>query len=164
MPFHICGARGPSQEPDETLGVLKDFCEEKGCEGQIIDAEMVFGKQHIQSAYEHAKRAFDNGTNSSKSLATEILLYASGERQIVSAIKKMGIKDGTTSFCVLLIGDAEPDGLIRRLGFKKDDSLLEGDVKNLKAFGISKKEIGTVPEDEILDLVLERVAMVDLLK
>ncbi len=34
----------------------------------------------------------------------------------------------------------------------------------LAAYGISEEELATVPPEQALDLVLERVAMVDLLK
>lgn len=164
MRFQVAGAKGKISNVDEVLEEVKDFCSEKGCEAQLFDASMVFGEAHIQSAFEHAKRAFDEKRSSANSFATEVLLYASGERQISVAIKKMGIKDETTEFCILLIGDDDPDSLIQQLELKRDDSLLEGDVKDLKTFGISKKEMGTVTEDEVFDLVLERVAMVDLLK
>ncbi len=160
----MTGARGKISSVEEVLEKLRQFCDERECEAQLFDAEMVFGEAHIQSALEHAERAFKEGRSSAKSLATEMMLYASGERQISSAISKMGIKDGTTEFCILLIGGADLDELIRDLGLKEDVSVLEGDVSNLKAFGVSKKEIDSVPEDKVFDLILERVAMVDLLK
>lgn len=164
MQFHICGAKGKISDVEEILDRIKEFCEKERCEGQIFDAGLVFGKSHVLSAYEHAKRAFDEDKNSSKSLATEILLYASGERQISSAIQKMGIKEGMTEFCVLLVGEKGLDDLVQHLGLERDDSVLDGDLEKLGEFGISKEEIQTVLEEKIFDLVLEKVAMVDLLK
>lgn len=164
MRIQVAGARGEISSVDKTLEKLKKFCDENRCEAQLFNSNMVFGEAHIQSAFEHAERAFDEGRSSAKSLSTEVLLYTSGERQISAAIKKMGIKEGLSELCIFLIGDDDPDDLIRHLGLKRDDTLLEGDVKNLKAYGISKKEADTVPEDRVFDLVLERVAMVDLLK
>jgi tRNA threonylcarbamoyladenosine modification (KEOPS) complex Cgi121 subunit len=125
---------------------------------------MVFGKVHILSAYEHASRAFDEGRNSSRTITTEVLLYASGERQISESIEKMGIKDGTTEFCIVLLGDTDIKELINYMGLELDDSVLEGNVDNLGPFGIAPEEMETVPEERLFDLVLERVAMVDLLK
>ncbi len=164
MRFHIWGTRGSSRRPEETLEKLQRFCENEGSEAQILDAGMVFGRSHILSAYEHAKRAFDEERNSSKSFVNEVVLYASGERQISAAIKKMGIKKSSEEFCILIVGDLDLKGLEKHMGFERDDSVLEGNADNLRTFGISKKEIGTVPEDRVFDLVLERVAMVDLLK
>ncbi|UCD91605.1 MAG: hypothetical protein JSV43_04940 [Methanobacteriota archaeon] len=164
MQFHICGARGRIPNVDEVLKKLKEFCERERCEGQVFDAGLVFGKSHILSAYEHAKRAFDERRNSSKSLVNEVLLYSSGERQISSAIGKMGIKEGSTEFCVLLAGEKGLDDLVLHMGLERDDSVLDGDIERLGEFGISGEEKQTVPEEKVFDLVLERVAMVDLLK
>jgi tRNA threonylcarbamoyladenosine modification (KEOPS) complex Cgi121 subunit len=149
---------------DDALDRVSKFCKKRDCQAQLLDAGLVFGKAHILSASEHAQRAFDEDRNSSRTLATEILLYASGERQISESIEKMGIKDGTTEFCIMLLGDADIDGLIQHLGLEGDDSVLEGDRENLSAFGITPAEMDTVPIEHVFDLVLERVAMVDLLK
>ena len=158
-----------AQQYDAELGrpvleKLDEFCESEQCGGQIIDADMVFGRTHIITSYEHAKRAFDEERNSSRSLAMEVLLYMSGERQISTAIEKMGIKDGTTEFCIVLLGEADIEDLVHDLGLKEDDSVLEGNTSKLEAFGISQREMDTVPVERVFDLVLERVAMVDLLK
>lgn len=149
---------------DDALDKVNQFCKERDCEAQMMDAGLVFGTTHILSASEHAQRAFDEGRNSSRTLATEVLLYASGERQISESIDKMGIKDGTTEFCIVLLGEADIEGLVHDLGLKEDDSVLKGDISKLRAFGISQKEMDTLPEENVFDLVLERVAMVDLLK
>ena len=164
MQFHLCGARSQIRKPEDVLEKLDEFCESEQCEGQIIDADMVFGRTHVITSYEHAKRAFDEERNASRSLAMEVLLYMSGERQISTAIEKMGIKDGTREFCIVLLGEADIEGLIQHLGVKKDDSVLEGDISKLRAFGISQREMDTLPEENVFDLVLERVAMVDLMK
>ena len=164
MQFHLCGARGQIRKPEDVLEKLDEFCESEQCEGQIVDADMVFGRTHIITSYEHAKRAFDEERNSSRSLAMEVLLYMSGERQISTAIEKMGIKDGTMEFCIILLGDVDIGELLRHLGLEMDDSVLEGDISKLEAFGISQKEMDTLPGENVFDLVLERVAMVDLLK
>lgn len=158
------GARGSITSVDDALDRVNQFCKERDCEAQVMDAGLVFGTTHILSAFEHAQRAFDEGRNSSRTLATEVLLYASGERQISESIEKMGIKDGTTEYCIVLMGEADIEGLIQHLGLKEDDSVLEGDISKLRAFGISQKEMDTLPEENVFDLVLERVAMVDLLK
>lgn len=160
----VRGARGSITSVDDALDKVNQFCKERDCEAQMMDAGLVFGTTHILSAFEHARRAFDEGRNSSRTLATEVLLYASGERQISESIEKMGIKDGTTEFCIVLLGEADIEGLVHDLGLKEDDSVLEGDISKLRAFGISQKEMDTLPEENVFDLVLERVAMVDLLK
>jgi tRNA threonylcarbamoyladenosine modification (KEOPS) complex Cgi121 subunit len=160
----VRGARGSITDVDDALEKLNQFCKERNCEAQMMDAGLVFGKAHILSAFEHAQRAFDEGRNSSRALATEVMLYASGERQISESIEKMGIKDGTAEFCIVLMGDADIKQLVNDMGLELDDSVLEGNGGNLGAFGITQEEMGTLPEENVFDLVLERVAMVDLLK
>src|SRR4030066_37882 len=55
----------------------------------VLRSDMVFGLDHIRSALYHAKRAMDQGRNASNTLVMETLLYASGERQLQSAIRKL---------------------------------------------------------------------------
>ena len=52
------------------------------------------------SAVEHAIRAFERKTNTTNSLEKEIILYASGERQLKLAIPKIGIKKGNVKNCI----------------------------------------------------------------
>ena len=59
---------------------------------QVFNADMIYGKNHIISAVEHAKRAMERKTNTTNSLEKEILLYASGERQLKHAIPKWELK------------------------------------------------------------------------
>ena len=131
---------------------------------QLMRASMVFGRIHLESATDHAIRAFEQGRNASNSLATETLLYASGTRQIDRAIKKMGIREGDSEVALVAFGEFSLGELLEKANFKQDDSVLDGDASMLIGYGISKKEIASVPESKVFDLVLERVAMVDVLK
>ena len=54
--------------------------------------------------------------------------------------------------------------LLSELNLVQDDSVLEGNIEVLKRFGISKTEIDVVHPDKLGDLILERVAMVDIKK
>lgn len=138
----------------------------RGLEGavQLLDARYVVGRDHLVSAAEHAERAMREGTNVAKSLAVEFVLYASGERQIADALRKMGIRDDTREFAVVLFGDANPGELLAVLNLTRDDGVLAPSRGKLAAFGITEAELASVPPDRIADLVLERVALVDLAK
>ncbi len=92
----------------------------------------------------------------------ELLLFASGERQITAALEKLGLKEGQDGAALLIVGEGDPDSLIRKLGLARDDSLLEGRVEMLPAFGITTEESATVDRDRVFDLVLERVALGEL--
>lgn len=94
----------------------------------------------------------------------ETLLYASGERQISDALRKMGIRNGTKEIALVAFGGFNVDEFAAAAGLEWDDSVLEGDPSFLQEFGVSKKEMESVPSEKVEDLVLEKVAFVDLLK
>ncbi len=133
-----------------------------GAQILVMRSDMVFGLNHIRSALYHAKRAFDGRRNSSDSLSMETLLYASGEKQLSSAIKKMSVDQTTEEVVVarLTDGDMEVDGSWRVL----DESPQDTSVERLERFGISKQELDTLGKSDPWDLVLEKVAAVDIIK
>jgi KEOPS complex subunit Cgi121 len=122
---------------------------------------MIFGMDHLRSALYHAERAIEDGTNASDSLAMETLLYASGERQLSTAIKKMSVNDQTEELVVAKLagGPLELDETWRELDHTAD---LTAD--RLLRFGVTETELSTIGGRSPLELVLERVAAVDILK
>ena len=133
----------------EALRIAREMADGTGFEFVLMNADLVFGWAHIASAYEHARRAFEAGRNSSKTLGTETLLYASGERQISRAIEKIGVRDGQTRTAIVVIGNAgaeEGGELLSALDLKRDDGVLDAHGKDPGAFGISRTELETVPK------------------
>mgnify|MGYP001259469338 CR=1 FL=1 len=173
--IEVVGARGTIQNVDEFLQQLLGFSEEHHLVIQALDAKAVYGKDHLVSAAEHAVRAFHQGRNAMNSLALELLLYAAGERQIQKAIKKMGVKQGKGQVAFVIIdkkkrpakgktNDMIVASLVRIFHFVRDDKVLEGTKDTLTRFGITQREIWTVPEQRYGDLILEKVALVDVIK
>ncbi|MEM0449200.1 MAG: KEOPS complex subunit Cgi121 [Methanomassiliicoccales archaeon] len=158
--YTVIGARIESGTTSEILSRLRSFPL-----GRVLalDANMVCGKEHLDTAIEHAFRAFRQNANCANDLLMEIMLYASGERQISKAQEKMSLKEGGAEIALVVIG-ADPLEVVRMLKLRRDDEVLLCDETKLKRFGISPKEIGAVPRDKALDLVLEKVAFVDVLK
>lgn len=171
----VFGARGTISDIDDFLSRLLIFSKNKELVVQAFDAEVVFGSDHLISATKHAQRAFRQGMNATNSLPLEILLYAAGERQIHKAIKKIGIKLGKQKIAFVLIDekkrtvnktkcDAVIDSLLGSFHLIRDDKVLEGDIDTLRRFGIKDLEIRTIPENKFGELILEKVAMVDVIK
>lgn len=157
----LIGARGKVEDTASFLSkVQKLFPYDVLC----MDAEMVCGREHIESALEHARRAIRNGNNSSIGLAMETMLYASGEKQLAKARDKMGLKVGTEQFAILFIGAGPEDRDLDDLELQRDDSVLEFTMQKALNFGIEHDELISVPEHMMRDLVLERVAFVDIIK
>ena len=127
----------------------------------VASADMIFGMDHLRTALYHAERAIEDGTNSSDSLAMETLLYASAERQLSTAIRKMSVSDQTEEIVVAQLagGRLEPDETWREL-----DDTTDLTVDRLLRFGVTKTELSTIGHRSPLELVLERVAAVDILK
>jgi KEOPS complex subunit Cgi121 len=59
---------------------------------QFFDAELVATWQHLYFAVLNALLAFKTERNISKSVAMEVMLYASAQRQIRKAIQLVGVK------------------------------------------------------------------------
>ena len=130
----------------------------------LMDADKVCGVEHLDSAVLHARRAFERGTNASNTLGMEVILYASGEKQISKAKKKMGLHQETDKVAVIVLGPENLNDVLGDLGLKRDDSLLDCSLEKALAFGVDRKELETVGEGMLVDLVLEKVAFVEMLK
>jgi len=155
----ILGAYGPAWNPEARLAVAGSLGDV-----QLLDARLVCGRDHLVAAAEHAERAMREHTNVARSLAVEFVVYASGERQIADALAKMGVRDDTTQFAVVVFGGEDPADVLRSLSFTRDHAVLESSPAKLRAFGLTDAELASVPPERAADLVLERVALVDLLK
>lgn len=164
MEFMLVGVRVRVGDPAAFVERLRSAASGLGLDVQAFDADMVFGRDHIASALEHARRAFERGTNVASSLMMEVLVYAAGERQISTALDKMGVKEGKDGVVILAVGEGDVDRLLEELRLRRDDSLIDGKAEMLAVFGITERELETVPDDRVMDLVLEKVAMVDILK
>ena len=158
--YEIVGARGEMRDPNQLLGRLRSV---KRGEVLALDADLVCGREHLESAVEHAHRAFDRGTNSSNNMMMETMLYSSGERQISKAQEKMSVKAGSDRVALVLFG-AHKNEVLQIAGLEEDETVLECTGQKLARFGIGPRELEAVPSGKAIDLVLERVAFVEILK
>ena len=173
----IFGAVGYIEDVENFLKKISKFALEKNVAIQVMNADMVYGKNHLISAAEHAIRAVLEKRNSMRFLSNEIMLYAAGERQIGAAISKMGIKRGHSKTAFVFVhsisdideanGDISSDeaiDFIGEIGMTLNSDVLYGDESVIKRFGIPDGEIDTIEKDKYEDLILEKVAMVDIIK
>ena len=146
----------------ELLRIVSELGREKAISVQLVDSRKIFGRDHLRAAFEKAVRSFKSEQNVSDSLVTEMMLYLSGCRQIQEALDAIGLKERPKSLVVL--SDKEPDDLSAFLSLEEDESVLSPEGKDVRCMGISDLEISTVREKNKIDLVLERVASVDIKK
>jgi len=152
MDLSVIGMRG-----EASFNTIVKHFTSMGGEVVLFDPDYVYGRDMIESAAEHAERAFRHGTNRSKTILTETIIYAASERQISKALSKMRPKNGRTDYVALLIGISDPR--LDEIGMVRDDSLIEGTPEKAERMGL-KNDMGIQYED----LALERVALLDLAK
>jgi len=165
----VVGAQGTIKDIDDFLQEVNSFSQNNNMVIQAFNADVIYGKSHLVSAVDHAIRAIERKTNTTNSLAMEILLYAAGERQLKLAIPKMGVKKGNVNIAFVIIDDKKRDEkpideLLKDLSLERDDNVLGGNEDTLKAFGLNDQAIKTVTKDKYGDLILEKIAMVDIIK
>lgn len=131
---------------------------------QLVRADRVYGRDHLLHAATLAARAVAEGHARSSDLATETLVYAAGERQIGKALLFLGLHDGARGIAAVAWDPRALDTLAAEQGWARDDALLEGDATVLDAFGVTPDERALFPPERWGDLILERVALVDVLK
>jgi KEOPS complex subunit Cgi121 len=142
---------------------------------QVFDAAVIAGQQHLLFATLNALTAFEQGQRISENLAIEILLYASGQRQISKAIERMGVKPTTATIAVAFL-TATPDDaetmeakLTQAIPGVRDDRVLAfqaGKVERvINAFAVTDRELAAVADDgenpwvALVKIVIERGAL-----
>lgn len=154
-----------SKDTSSFLDNLIAIATEHECVIQSFDARYIAGKSHLTLATEYSKRAFEREDSIAKNPAVELLLYASGRRQINRAME-MCITPETTGIVIVIYGEKEAtsSNLLRELILPSD--VIEP-TKNIELlctfFDITPAEL-EVSSADIESLVLERVALLNLSK
>ena len=159
--IHILEGTISIDDVNEFLHKLRKISEEKNITIQALDADKLAGEEHVRFAVEKAINSFREGTNIANDLAKEIMLYASGTRQISKSMR-LGIHKGKNNIILVAVGEAVDlsdfdeirPGPVLRYDKSKKEAIMQ-------AFGITKEEIEAAGEEKIPMLVLERVALVD---
>jgi KEOPS complex subunit Cgi121 len=146
------------------LKKIKEISTGKNLAIQALDADKLAGKEHLIFAIEKALDSFRKGTNIANDLAKEIMLYAAGTRQINRALK-IGVHDALNNLAIVAVGEmidlsvfdgVTPCNVLQYRG-SKNSALMD-------IFNITEEEIQASGADKIPELVLERVALVDVMK
>jgi len=134
----------------------------------LLDANHVAGREHVAAALRHAWRSWESGEPIANSFEMEVLLYAAGTRQCHLA-GSFGIHPGENQAYIVIcppIPGAQ-ERLADLVEFVDSDREEEVEIKPAKRkvlaefFGITPEEVAVVGEDRFRELVLERVALLD---
>ncbi len=142
---------------------------------QLFRADRVAGSEHLSFAARGAIGAFRQNRARSRTLAVELLLYASCQRQISKAIELLGLASNTHEAVFAAITDRPvpkelEESLEKLLQARTDDTVIEISSRNkalelMKVYDISKKTIASAQlpnENEVSvlkRLIIERSAL-----
>jgi len=149
------------EKKETALEEMNDIAEKNNSTIVLIDAKVIAGKKHVETALIHAKRSFQKGTQIARTLAMEILVYASGQRQC-SLASKIDLHTGENVVYILIDGENEENSETELKEKIQEIPEPVPDIPNImKQFDITKEELDVVGKERIEELVIERVAMID---
>jgi KEOPS complex subunit Cgi121 len=165
---YTCDIRTVSIEiHDEAAFLEKIRSIAHSCNTHIIffDADKMAGKKHVESALIHAIRAVNENYCISNSLEMEALLYAAGSRQCINGVA-FGIHAGHNNsyLCICPPDNEARDKVLSLVTPVHDDWEIISPEKAaiLKSlFDITSQELGVTGNSRLQELVLERVALLE---
>jgi KEOPS complex subunit Cgi121 len=169
MEFKLVSGSVCIHDVSDFLQELRSISSAHGITIQAMDADRVAGENHVRFAVHKALRAKESNCCIARDMGIEIMRYASGKRQIEEAFS-MGLRKGRMNVVfVLLSQSGDFDLSVRALKqIVEERSVVEyGEHKKMylvEQFSITDKELQAAGEELLPLLVLERVALVDVLK
>ncbi|HWQ66024.1 MAG TPA: KEOPS complex subunit Cgi121 [Methanospirillum sp.] len=160
----ICQVRFEVLDIPGFLKELRRVGKKYQCSIICFNREAMAGRRHVTSALWHAERSFLSGEGISRSLEVESLLYAAGTRQ-TGLIGSFGIHEGINECYLSIVPDhAEAYDDLTSLMEENGDEDWEiispqKEERLIEFFGITDLEICVVGRERVVDLVLERVAL-----
>lgn len=162
MPFVTIMARGKVDDVQAAVTIAEQLGKKHSVMVQLVDPHVVFNERHLQSAHFHARRALEQKREAAHSPGAEFLLYLTGQRQVSRALELGGIKKGAEATILVADGDRAGTvvwGILDKLAWSRDPKGITENRDAAAALGIAS------PPDGILeDVVLEKVALVDVIK
>ncbi len=161
-------------DSERVLKDLRGSSKEVGL--QLLRADRVAGKEHLIFAAGNAVASFRSKDRRTKHLSMELLLFASGEHQIVEAIRFLGVDPSITE--LVLVGLSETTLDLNALSRKvanvvkgvPDDAVMDiGNLEKIRAlknaYNISDRELnssrmpGETENSVLKRVVIERSAL-----
>ncbi len=127
---------------------------------QLLACDLVAGPEHLLSAAQNALNAWRGGYQITRSLATEILVCASGQRQIHRAIDTLGVYDGIERVAVVVVAHTQEqvrttmEWVIERIGREVEPPFVHDEIglrRIMEHFGVSEVELAAIAESDALE-------------
>jgi tRNA threonylcarbamoyladenosine modification (KEOPS) complex Cgi121 subunit len=170
-------AKASIADPEHTLEQLRSV--NKQAEVQLVKADLIAGPEHLQFAARNAIYSFNGKRRRSKSLAMELLVYVSCQRQIAKAIKFLGVDSKDSRIALVALSDSK-DAILeldRRarliVSGEQADNLIEIGSKQKMAqlqrsYGVTSGQMeaarfeGETDSSILKRLIVERSALLDI--
>jgi KEOPS complex subunit Cgi121 len=165
LPCEIYRARFTVDDNAAFLREIRMIADEFETHIILFDADRLAGRNHVEAALRHARRSWAGGDPIANSLEMEALLYAAGTRQCQVA-SSFGIHPGLNR-SYLVVCPPVPGVRNRLTGLVRfvDDDWEEIDPAKrellAELFAITPEEVAVVGEERFRELVVERVALLD---
>ena len=178
--MRLVAGRAEVDDVDAFVGRLGEIGADHGVTVQAFDARYVVSRTHLERAVELADRAIDRGENVARDRGVEILLYVAGRRQIDQALT-LGVSAGEGPVVVLVDAgggndattngsDVDDDERERAATAAIEELLVPRETLGAydealvrEYFDVGDPELSVVQGD-LADVVLERVALLDVEK
>ena len=137
----------------------------------MVDLDKVPGRRYLKLATANAEKSFHSKQPIAKTLAMELLVYISAEKQIMRALSHVGVNPKTRRVAAVAVGDSSDrvlgaaNFLATLLGQAGEDELLDewshSRIKNVRSeFEIGEKELEAIAnKNEAESGTIERLAI-----
>ena len=163
--YEIRKAKMTIEDRDVFIRIIQRIAELYSIHIVCFDADKMAGRDHAIAAIQHAQRSFFSGKPISNSFEMEALLFAAGSRQCLLAAL-FGIKEGDNSVfvCTYPLNEQVWKDLSCLMHFVDNTSdcmTLEKEEKLITLFNITEKELDVTGRNRIKDLIIERIALLN---
>lgn len=163
--YSITQARFMIDDESTFLSRVRKIADTYGVTIVCFNADLMAGIRHVRAALEHAMRSFSGGNPISNSFEMEALLYAAGTRQCQVAAD-FGIHPGENRCYVCVCPPSVmAEEKVLALGRVAEENWEHiSDEKRMRLmdiFSITREELETIQPERFPELILERVALLD---
>jgi KEOPS complex subunit Cgi121 len=163
--YEIRAAISTIEDRTVFLNTIRTISEAHDIHIICFNADMLAGIRHAHAAICHAVRSYNRELMISNTIEMEALLYAAGSRQCSLAVS-FGVHLGENRLYVCCYPHCDEvwSALVPFIQIVEDswnriDAQKKADLVDL--FGITQNELTTNTGDRIIDLVIERIALLE---
>ncbi len=153
------------EDRSEFLSLIQSIARKNSTHIICFNADNMAGHRHVKAALHYAQRSFSSGKCISNSFEMEALLFAAGSRQCNLAVS-FGIheQENAVFVCSYPVNGNVWEELSHHMHFVSEaweEITPEKEERLRSIFSITPEEIVMVGIERIVDLVLERIALLE---